>query len=285
MQTLASTDPTEVGPYRILGLLGQGDTGRSYLGRCDDGRLAAVKVLHVRHAADPAFQAQWTRAVARSRTVAAPWTAAVLDADPDCRTPWLATEYVAGLDLESAVRAHGPLDEEQTRVLGQRMCDALSARHARGILQHGPQPSDIVLAADGPRLVDPGIGRAISSAARTLVGVRPASPAFLSPEEVLGEPVEPASDVFCLAAVLVYACTGAAPFGDGPDHLAVARRIIGDHPDLTAVPTSLGRALQDCLAGQPAARPTAAHLRDGLGTDDDDGGWSLAAHHRWIDEF
>lgn len=265
-------DPRRIGPYTVLGRLGAGGTGEVYLGRDRAaGRAAihvAIKMVHEVHAADPDFRRRFAREVAIARSVQAPWTAPVLDADPDAEHPWLATAYVDGPTLGAAVGGGGPLGESTVRVLGARLAAAVAALHAHGVVHRDITPSNILLAGDGPRLIDFGISRAVDATALTQTGVLLGTPAYLSPEQAAGEPAEPASDVFALGAVLVFAAAGKPPFGSGVSPVAVLRRIVDDPPDLAGVPTGLAEQLVDCLAKNPDERPTATDLIDRLGPAD-----------------
>ncbi|WP_051579976.1 serine/threonine-protein kinase [Pseudonocardia acaciae] len=267
MRTLWEDDPAELGGYRIVGRLGTGGMGQVYLGRDRGGRCAAVKVVHPGLADDPAFRARFAREVATARAIDAPWTAAVLGADPGAARPWLATEYVPGPSLEQAVAGSGPLPAPAVRVLAARMAEALAGLHAAGVVHRDVKPSNVILAEDGPRLIDFGISTATDATDATRIthtGAMLGTPAYMSPEQASDEPVGAASDLFSLASVLVFAATGRGPFGEASNPVALLLRIARDEPRLAGVPDELRPALQRCLAKDPAARPAAADLAAGL---------------------
>jgi len=264
MDALRVHDPAQLGPYWLLGRLGAGGMGQVYLGRTSDGRLAAVKAVHAGFAGDPEFRARFAREIRTASQVRAPWTASVLGADPAAARPWLATEYVPGPSLEQAVAAAGALPEAAVGVLAGRLADALAALHSTGVVHRDLKPSNVLLAGDGPRLVDFGIARAADAELLTGAGAVLGTPAYLAPEQALGEPAGSAADVFSLASLLVFAATGSGPFGVTGNSAAMLYRVSHRDPDLSGVPGWLGQRLAPCLDRDPAARPTARLLAAGF---------------------
>jgi YVTN family beta-propeller protein len=260
MEPLHPDDPPRVGPYELLGRLGAGGMGQVYLGRDAAGTHAAVKVVHPGHAADPDFRRRFAREVATAQRVVSPWTVPVLGADPQAGRPWLATGHVAGPDLDHHVATSGPLAEPAATVLAGRLAHALAHLHAAGVVHRDLKPSNVLLAEDGPRLIDFGIARAVDATSITHTGVVLGTPAFMSPEQSLGEETGPPGDVFSLAAVITYAATGTGPFGQTENPMAMLLRISDDEPDLERLPAELRRHLEPCFAKDPALRPTAAEL-------------------------
>jgi hypothetical protein len=265
MGTLHDDDPRQLGPYRITGRLGVGGMGTVFRGEKPGGEIAAIKVVHPHLSDDDEFRARFGREIATAQRVWAPWTAAVLGADPTARPPWLATAFVAGPALGAAVAAGGPVTAEQGRSLASCLAEALTALHAGGVVHRDLKPSNVLLAADGPRLIDFGIAQALDATRITRTGMVLGTPAYMSPEQALGEPVGPESDVFSLASVIAFAVTGSGPFGTTTNAVAMLRRIAAQDPDLSAVPPHLRDVLAPCFARDPRARPTAAALRARLG--------------------
>ena len=213
MQPLEAGEPHTIGAYRLLGRLGAGGMGRVYLGRSAGGRTVAVKVVHPHFALDEQFRARFRREVEAARRLGAQWTAPVLDADPDAAVPWVATGYVAGPPLSEAVPRYGPLPEYAVRTLGAGLAEALDAVHGHGLVHRDVKPSNVLLALDGPRLIDFGIARATgATVSLTSTGVSVGSPGYMAPEQIRGLDISGAADVFSLGAVLAYAATGDAPF-------------------------------------------------------------------------
>jgi eukaryotic-like serine/threonine-protein kinase len=271
-QELRAGDPPRIGPYRLLGRLGAGGMGQVYLGRSAEGRLAAVKVIRPDLAAERGFRTRFAREVAASRAVSGRFTALVLDADTAGPAPWLATAYVAGPSLADAVDAQGPLPAASVLTLAAGLAEGLAAIHAAGMVHRDVKPSNVLLAADGPRLIDFGISRAAGASALTQTGMVIGSPGFMSPEQAEGGAVGPASDVFSLGAVLAFAATGEGPFGAGSTP-ALVYRVVHSEPEVTWLPGQVRPLVERCLAKDPARRPTPAGLLAGLGGGQWHGDW------------
>ncbi|MFJ9322767.1 bifunctional serine/threonine-protein kinase/ABC transporter substrate-binding protein [Streptomyces globisporus] len=263
MRPLTSEDPRAVGPYRTLVRLGAGGMGVVYLARSAGGALAAVKVIRAEHAADPGFRARFRREAEAAARITGPWVVPVLGADTEAREPWLATAYVPGPSLAQVVTAGGPLPPATVRALGSRLAEALAAVHEAGLIHRDVKPGNVLLALDGPRLIDFGIARHEGATALTATGAVIGTPGYLAPEQASAGPLGPPCDVFSLGCVLVYAATGRGPFGEGGGAGALFRTV-HEEPDLTCVPSGLASLIAACLAKDPAARPTASRVRDGL---------------------
>ncbi|MEV6191906.1 serine/threonine-protein kinase [Streptomyces sp. NPDC051920] len=259
MQGLKSTDPQQVGRYRIAGLLGAGGMGRVYLGSSPSGRLVAVKVVRPELADDPGFRRRFAREVAAARKVTGFFTAALVDADPDGSPPWLATAYVPGMALDQAVAAHGPWPVASVRALGAGLAEALEAVHEAGLIHRDLKPSNVLIAPDGPRVVDFGISVAAEATVLTSSGTAVGTPGFMSPEQLTGDPVTPATDVFALGAVLTYAATGTGPFGTGSAQ-SLNFRIAYEEPRLDGLPDEGLEIVSRCLAKDPGQRPDVSTL-------------------------
>ncbi|MBO0918598.1 serine/threonine-protein kinase [Streptomyces laculatispora] len=260
MQPLEAGEPLSIGAYRLLGRLGAGGMGRVYLGRSAGGRTVAVKVVHPHFALDEQFRARFRREVDAARRIGAQWTAPVLDADPDAPVPWVATGYVAGPPLSAAITEHGPLPEQAVRTLGAGLAEALTAVHEQGLIHRDVKPSNVLLALDGPRLIDFGIARAIdATASLTSTGVSVGSPGYMAPEQIRGQEISGAVDVFSLGAVLAYAATGAAPFL-GDSSAVLLYKVVHEEPELGDLEGGLREVVASCLAKNPAHRPTPAEL-------------------------
>ncbi|QHY97465.1 Serine/threonine-protein kinase AfsK [Streptomyces sp. S4.7] len=260
MQPLDADGPRTIGAYRLLGRLGAGGMGRVYLARSEGGRTVAVKVIHPHLALSEEFRARFRREVAAARRVGGAWTAPVLDADPEAQTPWVATGYVAGPSLTQAVATYGPLPERTVRALGAGLAEALGAVHELGLVHRDVKPSNVLLALDGPRLIDFGIARATDgTASLTSTGVSVGSPGYMSPEQILGKGVTGAADVFSLGAVLAYATAGASPF-PGDSSAALLYKVVHEEPELDSLEGELRELVAHCLAKDPAARPAPAEV-------------------------
>ncbi|MVO86883.1 protein kinase [Streptomyces sp. p1417] len=256
--------PVEVGGYRLVAQLGAGGMGRVHLARSASGRPVAVKTVHGHLAAEPEFRERFRRETAAARAVTGPYTAAVLDADPDAEQPWLVTEFCAGPLLADAVAAHGPLSAADLAVLGASLAEALAAVHAAGIVHRDLKPSNVVVTRDGPKVLDFGIAQSAVDDSLTASDEAIGSPGFIAPEQLTRAEGDgragPPADVFALGALLALAATGRAPFGaDGVAR--VLYRTLHEPPDLVGVPSpALGAFLARCLSRAPADRPTVAEV-------------------------
>ncbi|QYN32750.1 PQQ-binding-like beta-propeller repeat protein [Pseudonocardia sp. DSM 110487] len=264
MLRLGAEDPYQVGPFRLLGRLGSGGMGQVFLGVGLHRELVAVKLIHRTFASDPGFRARFRHEVTAGMRVRGGGTAPVVAADPDAPIPWLATEYVPGPSLDRAVRETGPLPQRTLHVLAAGLAAALTGIHAVGLLHRDVKPPNVLLAGDGPRLIDMGISRAVDATQLSATGAVVGTPAFMSPEQAEGLETGPASDVFSLGAVLAYAALGRGPFGDA-NPLVMLRRIVDDPADLHGLAGPLRGPVEACLAKRPADRPTAAELTALLG--------------------
>ncbi|MER6784813.1 ABC transporter substrate-binding protein [Streptomyces sp. NPDC000658] len=302
MEPLRSSDPARIADHRLLGRLGAGGMGVVYLARTPGGALVALKVLLAEYAEEPGFKERFRREVEVARRVDSPWAVPLVDADPDAEAPWLATAFVPGPSLGEAVAAHGPLAEPGVRLLGARLAEALGEVHRAGLVHRDLKPGNVLIAHDGPRLIDFGIARAPEDTALTATGLVVGTPGYLSPEQAMGpggDGVGPASDVFSLGCVLAFAATGRAPFGRGAVD-ALLYRAVHDPADLDGMPPRLREVVEACLEKEPARRPATGVLVRRLRVDRDpriaaaadvgprdaaaDGGRGDAAASGWLPE-
>ena len=259
MKPLQPGDPQRVGRYQLLGRLGAGGMGRVFLGQSPGGRLVAVKLIRAELAADREFRARFAREVAAARHVSGMFTAAVVDADADAPQPWLVTAYVPGPSLAEAVDGQGPLPLTSVLTLAAGLAEGLGAIHAEGMVHRDLKPSNVLLASDGPRIIDFGISRAVDATALTRADFVVGSPGFMSPEQALGRDVGPASDIFSLGAVLAFAAAGEGPFGGGTA-TALLYRVVHDRPATGKLPGRIRALVDRCLAKDPRSRPTTEQL-------------------------
>jgi eukaryotic-like serine/threonine-protein kinase len=272
VRELLGGDPRRIGPYRLVGRLGAGGMGVVFAGRSAGGRLVAVKVIRGELAGDPEFRVRFSREVAAARSVSGLFTAPVVDADTDGPEPWLATAYVAGPSLADAVLRHGPLPTASVLALAAGLAEGLSAIHAAGLVHRDLKPSNVLLAEDGPRVIDFGISRAAEATALTHADLVIGSPGFMSPEQADGHEVGPPSDVFSLGAVLAFAATGQGPFGHGST-AALVYRVVHSPPDLDRVGAEVRPLIGRCLAKDPGQRPTPGEILAELEGADLATGW------------
>jgi len=256
---LAAEDPRQVGGFRLQARLGAGGMGRVYLGYSPGGRPVAVKVVHPDLARDPEFMQRFRREVSAAQAVSDAYTAAVVGAGPDDSPPWLATTYVPGPPLATLVAQAGPLPEDAVWRLAGGLAEALQAIHAQGLVHRDLKPGNILIAPDGPRVIDFGISRTTNATVVTATHTTIGTPAYMSPEQAQGHAVGPASDIFSLGSVLAFAAAGVPPFG-GAEAFAIGYQVVHGAPDLTRVPLPLRPVIDACLTKDPAARPDLSEL-------------------------
>lgn len=270
MRALRAGDPDELGGHRLLARLGAGGMGVVYLARTGVGTLVALKVIRPEHAANPAFRARFRREVRLATGLTGRWVVPVTAADAEARAPWLATAFVPGPALVEAVDGYGPLPPYAVAALGARLAEALAEVHAAGLVHRDVKPGNVLLALDGPRLIDFGIAHDSGATALTAPDAVIGTPGYLAPEQIpAGGRAGPASDVFALGCVLAYAATGRRPYGSG-NPAAVLYRTMHEAPDLAGLdmlPRGLRTAITDCLAREPGDRPTAAELTSALAAE------------------
>ncbi|MEV4338304.1 serine/threonine-protein kinase [Streptomyces sp. NPDC049590] len=251
-----------IGGYLVERRLGEGGMGTVHLARTRGGRAVALKVAKAELAADPVFRERFRSEVEAARAVGGFHTAPVVDADVDGDPLWLATAYIPGPTLAERLAAEGAMDEAGLRALAAALAEALESIHSCGLVHRDLKPGNIIMAADGPRVLDFGIARAVESTRLTATGTAFGTPGFLAPEQALGHEVTGAADVFALGAVLVAAAGGSA-WGEGTP-MGLMYRSVHEPPDLSTVPAGLRGVVAQCLAKEPSARPTPAALLDRL---------------------
>ncbi|MEU6374328.1 endo alpha-1,4 polygalactosaminidase [Streptomyces sp. NPDC046909] len=258
---LSPDDPESIGGYTLVGRLGSGGMGVVYLGLSESGRQVAVKVVHAQYAQDQEFRTRFRQEVAAVRRVSGAFTAPVVDADPDAVPPWMATLYVPGRTLSDIVVKDGPLRGRELRTLALGLVEALRDIHRVGVVHRDLKPSNVLMADDGPRVIDFGISHAVDNEALTVTGRLIGTPPFMSPEQFASpRDVTPASDVFSLGSLLVYAASGNRPF-DGSSPYLTGYQVMYEAPDLEGVEEPLRSIAARCLDKDPGARPELAELQ------------------------
>jgi serine/threonine protein kinase len=265
VQPLRRWDPERIGPYSIIGRLGAGAMGQVFLARSTAGRLVAVKTIKVELAEEAGFRARFAREVAAASRVSGVFTAAVIEANPDADLPWVATAYVPAPSLSTLVKMAGPLPVPAVRWLAAGCAEALQSIHGAGLLHRDVKPSNVLVAPDGPRVIDFGIARAAERVQLTSARGASGTPAYMAPEQARdATQASPASDVFSLGATLVYAATGHAPY-DGDTVMDILVRLATEPPDLAGLPGELTDLVAPCLRRVPRDRPTDASILGRLG--------------------
>ncbi|MET9410723.1 serine/threonine-protein kinase [Streptomyces sp. NPDC002935] len=256
--------PRYAGQYLLEAELGSGGMGIVHLARSASGLRLAVKVVHAEFSQDPEFRGRFRQEVAAARRVSGAFTAPVVDADPEAEHPWMATLFIPGPTLAEHVKRNGGLTSDRLRHLMAGLAEALRDIHRAGVVHRDLKPSNVLLADDGPKVIDFGISRPSDSELRTETGKLIGTPPFMAPEQ-FSRPrhVGPAADVFALGSVIVHAATGSGPFDSDSPYL-VAYQVVHDEPDLTGVPEDMVAIVSRCLAKEPEDRPTPDELMTAL---------------------
>ena len=266
LEPLRRWDPDRIGPYTLIGRLGAGAMGQVYLGRSTAGRLFAVKTIKIDLAEEPGFRARFAREVAAARRVSGVFTAAVVAADPEAEMPWLATAYVPAPSLSRLVRACGPLPVPTVRWLAAGCAEALESIHLAGLVHRDLKPSNVLVAPDGPRVIDFGVARAAERIQLTVTRGAVGTPAYMAPEQARdSQHASLASDVYSLGATLLFAATGHGPY-HGETVMDVLVKLATEPPDMAGLPPDLTTLITACLERSPRMRPTSAALLAGLGS-------------------
>ena len=259
MEPLTSDDPVEIGGFRLRARLGAGGMGRVYLASTKGGRRVALKVVRPELGDDPDFRSRFRQEIEAAQRVRGLYTAELISADPAATPPWLVTAYVPGPSLQQAVAEHGAMPAETVILLMAGVAEALQAIHDAGVVHRDLKPSNVLLAPDGPRVIDFGIARAVEATNLTQSGVAVGSPQFMAPEQIRGLPITPAVDVFALGAVAAFALLGRPPFGEG--HVAaLMHRVLNEPANLTGCSGPLRTLIERCLSKNAADRPSPADI-------------------------
>ncbi|MFG2004738.1 protein kinase [Spirillospora sp. NPDC048911] len=259
MDPLRPHDPRQIGPYRLQGRLGAGGMGEVFLAGSPGGREVVVKVIRPELADSPNARRRFAREVAAAQRVGGFHTAQVVEAAPDADPPWMVTEYIPGPSLQQLVKEAGPFSPENVRALAAQLSEGLAAIHACGLVHRDLKPGNVIMAGDGARIIDFGIARLDDASVLTESGAVFGTYAFMSPEQVHAGDIGPASDVFSLGAVLMFAATGSSPFAAATIP-AIVHRIVTTEPALEMLPDDLRGLIAACLAKNAADRPSAADL-------------------------
>jgi serine/threonine protein kinase len=252
--------PTKIGPYEVLRRLGAGAMGEVFLARSPSSRLVAVKTIRSGLAEHPGYRRRFAHEVDAAKRVSGAFTAAVVGADPKADLPWLATVYVPAPSLEELVAACGPQTVPAVRWLAAGCAEALEGVHRAGLVHRDFKPANVLVTADGPRVIDFGLARSDGLPQGTAAGMVLGTPLYMAPEQAAGEPVVgPAADVFALGATLYHAATGKALY---QEEKAVGALLLKmrQPPNLTPVPRELRGLVAACLALHPGDRPTPSSL-------------------------
>ncbi|MEV4391976.1 transporter substrate-binding domain-containing protein [Nonomuraea sp. NPDC049607] len=255
---LVAGDPALLGSFRLSGRVGEGGQGIVYLGVNEQGERAAIKLLHVKFSGDTIARSRFARELKAAQRVASFCTARVMEADLDGDTPYIASEYIDGRALRDIVETDGPLSGTVLDRLAIGTATALTAIHHASIVHRDFKPDNVLIAADGPRVVDFGIARIIDSTG-TITSRAIGTPAYMAPEQIAGDDIGPFTDVFAWGATMAFAATGKAAF-EGKSIAVVLNRILNHEVDVEMMHEPLRGVVRSALAKSPDERPSADQL-------------------------
>jgi eukaryotic-like serine/threonine-protein kinase len=250
-------DPLRLGRFELLGRLGEGGQGIVYLGRGTNPGEDRVAVKVLRSTVDATVLERLARELDAIHQVQPFVTAGVIEASAEGDRRFVVSEFIDGPSLQERVDARGPLPEGDLQRLAVGTATALTAIHGAGVVHRDFKPANVLLGPDGPRVVDFGIARLTDAATITsgLIG----TPSYVTPEQLAGARPTSAVDVFAWALTMIFAATGRLAFG-ADSVPAVMHRIMYEEPDLSGLPPSLRPIVRECLAKDPARRPSARDL-------------------------
>ncbi|WP_433253697.1 protein kinase domain-containing protein [Streptosporangium sp. CA-135522] len=255
---LRPEDPRQLGRYRLTGRLGAGGQGVVFLAESPRHPRVAVKLLHARLLDDEKVRRRLAGEIEAVRRVAPFCTAQVLDADLDGDRPYIVSEFVDGVSLQDHIEAEGPRVDGSLDRIAVGTATALAAIHRAGVVHRDFKPGNVLLGMDGPRVIDFGVSRMMDATLTT--GKIPfGTPAYMSPEQIRGEPAGPAADMFGWALTVAFAATGRHAFSADSYHEVLARILYGK-PDLGPLNGPLRELAVACLAADPGDRPVAEEV-------------------------
>uniref|UniRef100_UPI0013B3CBC5 serine/threonine-protein kinase n=1 Tax=Nonomuraea lactucae TaxID=2249762 RepID=UPI0013B3CBC5 len=251
-------DPQRLAGLDLIGRLGEGGQGVVYLARDAAGTHLAVKWLRPDLSGDRVSVERFLREVQVAQRVAPFCTAAVLGTGVELDRPYIVSEFIEGPSLQRVVQQEGPRAGSALQRLAIGTATALAAIHQAGIVHRDFKPANVIVAADGPRVIDFGIARALD-ATSTISSMPVGTPAYMPPEQIMGHPGGPAADLFSWAGTMVFAASGQAPFGSDTMP-AVINRVLNQPPDVRMLEGPLRDVVLACLAKDPAQRPAAEQV-------------------------
>ena len=251
---------TQFGGYLIESLIGVGGMGRVYRAIAGDGAPVALKLVKTDLARDETFRRRFRREARIAQTVHNPHVVVVLDTGEVDGIPYLAAEFIEGIALDQKLKLEGPLDAPTTVRICAQVGEGLQALWDAEIVHRDVKPANILLDLTGkPYLTDFGLVKVRDASALTRPGQTLGSMNYMSPEQIRGEPVTGASDVYSLGCVAFECLVGRPPFGDREGMRVLWAHLRDDPPDVSAeradLPPDLGQALKAALSKEAGARP------------------------------
>ena len=258
VERLRSGDPEQIGPWQIVNRLGAGGMGIVYMGT-NGTRAAAIKIVRDFLLEDPASRTRLAREVTSLKKVKSKYVAEIVGADIDASPAWIATNYVDGPSLKTLVENEGPLSELQWFELATGLMSALAGVHSVGVIHRDVKPSNVLMSATGPRLIDFGISFSSDATALTRTGMVAGTPTWFAPEQFQNTKITTAVDNFAAGSILFFAATGTSPWGNEDTSVAnTMNHILNKDPDLKLLTENQRIIIGQLLDKNPKNRITAA---------------------------
>ena len=260
MERLRPGDPEQIGPWQIVNRLGAGGMGVVYMGT-NGTRAAAIKVVRDFLLEDPSSRARLGREVASLYKVKSKFIAEIVGADVDGNPAWLATNYVDGPSIQTLVENEGPLNEAKWFELAFGVLSALKSVHEVGIIHRDVKPANILVTANGPKLIDFGISFSKDATALTRTGVVAGTPTWFAPEQFQANKITNAIDIFAAGSTLSFAATGKSPWAESDSSVAnTMNAILTREPDLSELTERQAKIINALLDKDPKKRVSASEI-------------------------
>lgn len=243
----------EIGGYKVLKALGAGGMASVYQAESPDGSEVALKFLHPQIANDPNARKRLQREADAINRVSSSGVAKVFEVNTAGQTPYVAMELIRGVTIAEDVSANGTWDLPDLIDLAQWLAKILEELHHAGVVHRDIKPANIMIAQQGPVLIDFGISQTPGAERLTATGLVTGTPGYISPQLIHGEDARPRDDWWAWLCVLLYCASGHPPFGSGPVEVVLGRVSTGN-PDLSGLPESLQRVFAAGFQVDPAHR-------------------------------
>lgn len=257
MERLRPGDPEQIGPWQIVNRLGAGGMGIVYLGT-NGTRSAAIKIVRDFLLEDPVAKTRLAREVDSLKKVRSEFVAEIVGSDIEASPAWIATNYVDGPSVKTAVDNEGPLKEREWFEFAEGLISALESIHSVGVIHRDIKPSNILLSPTGPRIIDFGISFSKDATALTKTGTVAGTPNWFSPEQFTNKDVSNKLDIFAAGSVLYFAATGKSPWGKEDASVAqIMHGILNDQLDLQDLTPNQNEVIRVLTNKNPKERASA----------------------------
>ena len=259
MERLKKGDPDQIGPWQLINRLGSGGMGIVYLGT-NGTRSAAIKVVRDFLLEDVNYKARLNREVATLKKVKSKFVAEIIDSDVESIPAWIATNYVDGPSLKTAIENEGKLTEADWIEFAVGIISALEAVHKLGVIHRDIKPNNILLSNYGPKLIDFGISFSNDATSLTKTGILTGTSAWFAPEQFLDQTLTTAVDIFAAGSILYFAATGKIPWGKEDASVAqVMNRILNDEPEWSSLSSDQAKLIKELIHKDPKKRLNATN--------------------------